>query len=91
MDWFFIAVSGFLLGMFFYCGWYSTAFEPEVRWGYAVVGVGIVVSVIVAIYVDLNRHINDWLRGATLLAYALVATGLALIVMARKKERASEQ
>jgi len=87
MDWVFLIVGGFLLGVFFYCGYYTTRYEPDVRHGYEVVGVGILLAVGLNTWIDFSRHIKDWYRGLTLISYAIVAIGLGLIVHSRRSRK----
>lgn len=79
MDYAFLAVGGFLLGAFFYTGYYATLYEPDVKPGYVLLGVGILVSVATNAWVDLFRDISNWFRGFTLLAYLFITAGLTFI------------
>jgi hypothetical protein len=87
MDWVFLAVGGFLLGVFFYSGLYTTHDEPEVKYGYATVGAGILLSVATSVWVDFHYDISDVYRGVVLLSYTIISLGLTLIVYERRKHR----
>jgi hypothetical protein len=91
MDWVFLSVGGFLVGVFLYTGWYTTRYEPEVRTGYAVIGLGIALSVAVNTWVDFAHDVDNWYRGAVLAGYATVAAGLVLIIVERRKENRDPQ
>jgi len=83
----YLAIGGFLVGSFLYTGWYTTQYEPNVRPGYVVVGMGIVLSVILNSWLTFYRPEHTWFRFLTLGAYALVALGLLFIVRERRKGR----
>jgi len=89
MDWVFLSVGGFLVGAFLYAAYYTTTYEPEVKLGYTIVGVGIVVVVTVNTWLDFFSNRSNWFRGATLLGYAFVAAGLILIVIERRRHGSS--
>jgi len=80
-----LSISGFLLGAFLYTGWYTTSYEPEVRFGYTIVGVGITLNVFVTTWLDFLQSKSNWWRGMLLLAYFVVALGLVLVVRERKR------
>lgn len=83
MEWTFLAIGGFLLGAFFYTGYYTTIYEPEVKPGYLLLGAGILMSVAINAWYDLAHHVTTWFQVLTLLSYALVTAGL--IVVARRR------
>ena len=87
LDLIYLGVGGFLIGSCMYTGWYTTRWEPEVRHGWAVVGIGIVITVTINVYVDVSRHIDGAWRGLNLLGYFVVALGLAMIVRERREYR----
>src|SRR5262245_51546373 len=84
MDWAYLGVGGFLLGMLFRCAAYTIRYEPEVQRGYGLVGLGVFLVVTINTWVDLTRDLTDWFRAATLIGYALVGTGLVLIIRERR-------
>lgn len=87
LQWTYLSLGGFLLGVFFYTGWYTVKFEPAVRWGYLVVGLGIFVSVLTSAIVNFHyREISDVYASITLFSYVVIAAGLALILRARRRE-----
>lgn len=84
MSWLYLASAGFLLGSFLRTGWHTTRYEPEVRVGYGIVGVGIALSVVVNTALVFAHEEADAWRVATLVAYAIVALGLVVIVRQRR-------
>jgi hypothetical protein len=91
MDWAFLAVGGFLLGSVFYTASFTTRYEPEVRSGYLVLGLGVLISVGVNVWLDFGRGVSDWFRGGTLLAYSTATAGLVLIVRERSREHKANE
>ena len=87
MDWAFLAIGGFLLGSVLYSGYYTTRFEPEVKGGYGIIGIGIFISVATNTYVDFFRDTSDWFRAMTLFGYLTVAVGLIILIRERRKHR----
>jgi hypothetical protein len=84
VDWAFLVVGGFLLGALLYTAQYTTRYEPEVKPGYALLGVGIVLSVGVNTAVDFTHNISNWYRGSILATYAVVTAALVLITLERR-------
>jgi len=87
MDYVYIGIGGFLLGSFLYTGYYTVQYEPDVKFGYILVGIGMIIAVSVTAYVDFLRERNGWYRGLTLLGYSVIAAGLTSIVRARNRRR----
>jgi len=90
MDWVFLSFGGFLIGSVMYTGWYTTRHEPEAKPGYAFIGLGIFVVVVINTWLDFSRHISNWFRTATLFGYLLVAFGLFLITRERRQRERNE-
>jgi hypothetical protein len=86
MDLFFLAAGGFLLGSVFYTGYYTTRYEPEVKLGYAVIGLGVLVTVVIDTWLNFFRDASDWFRLGTFLGYLIITIGLILIVRVRRKK-----
>jgi hypothetical protein len=83
----FLAVGGFLLGAVAYCAFYTTEDEPEVRFGYALIGIGVALVVAINTYLDFfYRHVPNWFRVGTMFGYLFVAVGLIFIIRERRSE-----
>jgi hypothetical protein len=85
MPYVYIGIAGFLLGSFLYTGYYSVQYEPDVKFGYALIAIGISIAVGVTAWIDFIREHDGWYRGVTLLGYLLIALGLTSIVRARRR------
>jgi len=89
-DYVFMGIGGFLIGAVLYSGYYTTRYEPEVKYGYAIVGIGVIISVIINTWLDFFHKASDWFRYGTLLGYSIVALGLIIIIRERRAEYGKE-
>ena len=85
-DFIFLALGGFLLGAFLFTGWYTTRFEPEVKYGYLVTGIGILISVGINTYLEFTVRRSNWFLGGTFAGYGVIALGLIMILRERRSE-----
>jgi len=87
MDWAFLAVTGFLLGSVLYTGWYTIRYEPEAKLAYALIGTGVLMVAGVNAYLDFYLDRSNWYRGALMVGYGTVASGLTLLVRSRRRRQ----
>jgi hypothetical protein len=87
MEWASLTIGGFLMGSILYVGYFTTREEPELKFGYFLLGLGIFLTVGVNIYVDFAYDISKWYKAVTLTAYTFVTAGLVDIMIQRRRHK----
>jgi uncharacterized membrane protein len=87
VDWVFLALGGFLLGSTFFAGYYATRSEPQLKPGYLIIGVGLLVNVGVSSWMEHANVADTWIRATVLVSYAVGTAGLVWITYIRRRNQ----
>lgn len=83
----FLGAGGFALGVLGFTAWVTTSRHVDERFPYALILIGAVICIAASIYVAVHYDESGWFEGLQLIGYAVIGSGLTMLVAIRRKRR----